>query len=203
MAKKNIQDQRRNQIIEGLHRCLKDKPYSMTSIKDIAREAGVNHGVLHYYFKNKEDILVHYIDAIILNYHSRFLEWAADQGNEILSSDNFRIKSMEIMHIFLEMNTERNLFEVWSLAAYYPGIKKKLQDAYHIWIKAAEEFFKRNGLPPKETQRIAKALIAFYEGVSLMERIMPRKEYNPEDLMSWFISRIQSMRDTAPHSDGI
>jgi len=47
------------QPVFQLHKA-QDKPFDQTFIKDIAQAAGVNHGLLHYYFKSKEDILIHY-----------------------------------------------------------------------------------------------------------------------------------------------
>ena len=69
MGRKNIQQERRLQIIKALNRCLLKKPYRDTTIKDIALEAGVNHGMLHYYFKDKEEILLNFVDYI-LNKHN-------------------------------------------------------------------------------------------------------------------------------------
>lgn len=54
MARKKVQDERRLQILKALHTCLQEKSFEKTSIKDIARVAGVNHGVLHYYFTRRD-----------------------------------------------------------------------------------------------------------------------------------------------------
>ena len=65
MTKKIVREERRSQILEALHRCLLKKPIHQTSIKDIAGQAGMNPGMLHYYFNSKEDILLHYIDYVM------------------------------------------------------------------------------------------------------------------------------------------
>ena len=62
MGRKPIRDKRRKQILEAVHQCVQEKPFHKTSIKDIARKAGLNHGALHYYFESKEHILIEYID---------------------------------------------------------------------------------------------------------------------------------------------
>jgi AcrR family transcriptional regulator len=49
---------RLSRIISAAQRCLARDGYANVSIKDIAREAGVAPGLLHYYFECKEDLLV-------------------------------------------------------------------------------------------------------------------------------------------------
>ena len=82
MPRISVKEQRRLQILEALNDCLLTTSFSQTSIKDIARKANVNHGVLHYYFKSKDDILLNYIDFIIEKYLTIFSKWIAAAGNK-------------------------------------------------------------------------------------------------------------------------
>ena len=50
-------DARRKQIVDGLMKCMQTKPYQKISIKEIAQAAGLSHGLLHYYFSSKDEIL--------------------------------------------------------------------------------------------------------------------------------------------------
>ena len=47
----------RAKLIEAAYKVLAEKGYENCSIKDIAREAGVSPGLVHYYFANKEELL--------------------------------------------------------------------------------------------------------------------------------------------------
>jgi AcrR family transcriptional regulator len=49
---------RRSQIVSAAATVLGHRGYGATSLKDIAREAGVAPGLLHYYFESKEELLV-------------------------------------------------------------------------------------------------------------------------------------------------
>jgi len=49
---------RRSQIVSAAATVLGRRGYGATSLKDIAREAGVAPGLLHYYFESKEELLV-------------------------------------------------------------------------------------------------------------------------------------------------
>jgi len=48
---------RRVQLTRAAYKVVGEKGYSDFTIKDIAREAGLSAGLVHYYFKNKEDLL--------------------------------------------------------------------------------------------------------------------------------------------------
>jgi AcrR family transcriptional regulator len=47
----------RQRIVEGAVRVLARDGYAATSVKDIASEAGVAPGLVHYYFKTKEELV--------------------------------------------------------------------------------------------------------------------------------------------------
>ncbi len=85
MGRKSIQQERRLQILKGLNRCLLKKPYRETTIKDIAAETGINHGMLHYYYRDKEDILLNFVEYILGKYKQEFLTWIEKQDFSGLS----------------------------------------------------------------------------------------------------------------------
>lgn len=58
MANKTNSDEKRLQLALALCRCLQTKEYSNISVHDIAHEAGMNHGLIHYYFGSKEALLI-------------------------------------------------------------------------------------------------------------------------------------------------
>src|SRR5436305_9958855 len=51
-------DHTKDRIVEAAYRTLVAHGYHDTSMKDIARAAGVAPGLAHYYFETKEDLLV-------------------------------------------------------------------------------------------------------------------------------------------------
>ena len=48
---------RRAQIVRATIRCLARDGYARLTMKKVARDAGVSQGILHYYFRDKHDIL--------------------------------------------------------------------------------------------------------------------------------------------------
>lgn len=51
-------DERRRQIFIGLFHSVVKKGFSNCTISEIAKAANVSRGILHYYFKNKQDMLL-------------------------------------------------------------------------------------------------------------------------------------------------
>src|SRR5258708_37654513 len=58
----------REQIIQAAYRVLAEQGYDATTIKAIAREAEVAPGLLHYYFANKDELLVEVLRDISNRY---------------------------------------------------------------------------------------------------------------------------------------
>jgi AcrR family transcriptional regulator len=51
-------DEKARQILEAARTCLTQRGYASTTVSQVAAEAGVSRGLLHYYFESKEDMLV-------------------------------------------------------------------------------------------------------------------------------------------------
>ena len=51
-------DQRRAQLAESALQTLSELGYARTSVRDIAQNSDFSHGVLHYYFKDKAELII-------------------------------------------------------------------------------------------------------------------------------------------------
>jgi AcrR family transcriptional regulator len=58
----------RERIIQAAYRVLAEQGYDATTIKAIAREAAVAPGLVHYYFANKDELLVEVLNDISSRY---------------------------------------------------------------------------------------------------------------------------------------
>lgn len=57
-------DNRRELILEAFHDCIIRNGYSSTTLRDVARKAGMTASHLLYYFSGKDAILAHYFDVV-------------------------------------------------------------------------------------------------------------------------------------------
>lgn len=195
MPRKIGQEEKRIQILQALDQCLQEKPFDQTSIKDIARAAGVNHGLLHYYFKNKEDLLINYIDYIILHYRSLFETWYSKKSMEGIDEKMFIQKFFEFMNerITLNQSLSKVFIEIWEIAAYNPMVKTRLQQAYREWTEVLSGILNKTIKDQTVAQRMSVAVVAFHEGLSLFSVLLEPKDIDFSEVLAVFQKKIIDM----------
>lgn len=63
--KVGVAPKRRAEIIEATFFCIALKGYSNITMQDIADSAGVSKGVIHYYFRNKDELFLSVLEKLI------------------------------------------------------------------------------------------------------------------------------------------
>lgn len=185
-------EEKKIRILEALNQCLQEKPFDKTSIKDIARKAGVNHGLLHYYFKNKEDILTQYIEYVIDHYKTLFSEWLTDIETHHLNDRQLIEKFFEFMNsrITLNKSLSKVFIEIWEIAAYNPEIRSILQQAYRQWIDTLGRMLNNVSTDPAAAHRISAATVAFLEGMALFSIILDPDAFDFNQVLTGFQKKI-------------
>lgn len=64
-ASNEAKEKRRIQILQAVCRCLRSKSSAELTIKDVANEAGVSYGLVHFYFNSKDQLFVETIRFIM------------------------------------------------------------------------------------------------------------------------------------------
>lgn len=80
VGRRNNADQRRAEIVWALFDCLAEQGHETATIKAIAARAGLPHGVIHYYFKRKEDIVSELARAVVDRYSGMLEARLEDAG---------------------------------------------------------------------------------------------------------------------------
>lgn len=183
-----MKDQRRLEILEALHRRLLIKPFDKTSIKEIAAEAGMNHGMLHYYFKNKEDILLNYIEHVIETYKNMFRTWMESTEVKTETPSGLLAMSLDFMarKITLNRDLSRIFIEIWEIANYNEKVRQKLKTSYMTWIGLAGGFIADKTISEKKALMMGTALVAFSEGLSMLSVVLDQGETELEELLGVF-----------------
>jgi len=79
-------EQRRSEIIGGLARVMADRGYAKATIQAIAQAAGLTPGLVHYHFRNKQEILLALIERLASVVKSRLDAEAADPSEKICAA---------------------------------------------------------------------------------------------------------------------
>ncbi|KPV60060.1 hypothetical protein QJ48_07565 [Paenibacillus sp. A3] len=64
--------EKRKRLIDAAYKVFVKKGYLNASIKDIASEAGMTSGLVHYYFKNKEELLLSVQEEVQQRYQKQY-----------------------------------------------------------------------------------------------------------------------------------
>ena len=195
MGRKPIREQRRREILEALYRCLLRKPYSETSMKDIGAEAGINHAMLHYYFRSKEDILLCFIDGIYDQYRAMFDREVRKLLEKGLAGREILRRAFHFMNT--QITTDKKLqtifVEIWEIALYHPSVNALVKKIYTDWIRELGAIMQATGTDPAGADRLAMSLVAFQEGIGLFSVFFNLKKGETMALMENFQEMIIEM----------
>ena len=64
MSKPDVAAERKEQIVRATVECITKHGYHNFSMQDVARAAGVSKGIIHYYFLNKDDLMMSVLDRV-------------------------------------------------------------------------------------------------------------------------------------------
>ena len=176
--------ERARQIIDAASAVMSRQGYDQTSMKDIAAEAGVAQGLIHYYFGSKEDLLVAVVrnlnDQMLADIHEGMATATGDPLTQMWTSlklirDQYASNS-ESCRLFFDLITlsftnEKLRQEV---AALYDDLSAETTAMFH---RVAEQMPMPMPIPEEE---FAAVLLATIDGVLLRNSIEP--EYGRDRL---------------------
>ncbi|MBI5590086.1 MAG: TetR/AcrR family transcriptional regulator [Deltaproteobacteria bacterium] len=203
MTRKNDSEDKKIRILQALDHCLQHKPFDQTSIKDIAQAAGVNHGLLHYYFKNKEDILIQYIDYVLYLYRSMFDDWIRSRQTETPGAGHMLAEFFKFMNEKVTLNkTLSTVFiEIWEAALYNEKVRVKLQRAYREWIMVLSGMLTPFTDDTVVSRRIGMATVAFLEGMALFSVILDEDPIDFQAALAGFQENIVAILTKIPATE--
>ena len=127
----DISQMRRSQLTKAAYKVVSRKGYYNFTIKDIAKESGLSSGLVHYYFKDKQDLLLNLLKEINLNIRSYL-------NKELVKLENPRDKLIAyIDQAFGLIENEKEYFYVlidfWTQVNHNPRMRQansKLLQSY-------------------------------------------------------------------------
>jgi TetR/AcrR family transcriptional regulator len=175
-------------LLEAAERVLLDSGYAGVTTRRLAEEAGVNHGLVHYYFGSMENLLVRVLE--------RFTERLIERQRALYASDiPFIEKWREAMRYLVgeDVEYERIWLELQALAWNNEELRERVARVNDQWRAVLTEAFEE----PRERYGIEMPLDAlislvmtFNVGV-MLERAQGITNGHDE-LLEWIDAWLQS-----------
>ncbi|WP_018130344.1 TetR/AcrR family transcriptional regulator [Effusibacillus pohliae] len=161
----------RAKLIEAAYKVLAAKGYENCSIKDIAHEAGVSPGLVHYYFANKEELLVAVVKEATDAYCRQM-----EQMRETVAADQLADAALAEPLERTRRNAEwyKLRYELYVLALRNPTIRSGVKELFTRGREGIEETIQAvAGKPLSNGSEMSAILFACFEGLALQSLVDP------------------------------
>ena len=175
----------RSLILEAARRRLVAQGYANLNVRDIARDAGVNHALIGYHFHGKQQLVL----AVLDEANARLLERQARMfGDAAATADKWQ-QACDFYEEDLRSGFVKLLMELMGASFHDEALRREFNPRLLEWRKliegAANEFLARTGLQlPMSSCAIASGISWLWLGIeaSMALRIPEREGHQQEVL---------------------
>jgi AcrR family transcriptional regulator len=170
MGRKSNADERRLEIVWALYDCLAEQGHEKVTIKAIAARAGLPYGVIHYYFKSKEDIISDLARALVDRYSERLearIATARTDHEEIALAVD-----LVVDELIFNRPLNRVFFNLIQMSYERETLHGVMSEMFRIYRQRFVAVLRAAGMG-KQSQSIGTAVVALAEGFSLQWMIEP------------------------------
>jgi AcrR family transcriptional regulator len=192
--KSNIIILRRSQLTRAAYNVVGQKGYYEFTIRDIAREAGLSTGLVHYYFKNKKDLLLNLLKEInknmlvILNRNISKANDPREKLNIFMTQAFDLVKNeKDYFYIVIDFWTQVNKSERMKLA------NSKLFKSYRDEIaKILQEGITKGFFTKMDVDYTAAVIISIIQGL-IIQYVIDTNAFNYDDYTKKVIKHINDL----------
>jgi TetR/AcrR family transcriptional repressor of bet genes len=167
---------RRKQLVEAAIAVIHEEGFASATVARIARRGGISSGMVHHYFRNKDDLLfatMRHLLAELRADAAKRLSRAADPGQRI---------DAIIEACFGERQFEEQVFSAW-LALYGNARQsdrlRRIVAIYHRRLRSSLVHELRRLVPEADAWRISEGIGAMIDGLWLRYALTGKPD-NPE-----------------------
>lgn len=178
MYKKNNAEKRREEIIWALYDCLSENGHEKVTIKEIARKADLGPGIIHYYFRSKDEIVANLANAIVNKYSAMLvekIEAAASVEEKIAAAIDYIV---DVLVFNPPLN--RVFYNLLQMAYEREELTVVVRDMFRNYRLLLENIFEE-AKAGRESKLLGGALVAITEGFSVQLMVDP-EAFNPEEV---------------------
>lgn len=162
-------DQARQAILDAAERLLIQVGYAQITTRKLAEEAGVNHGLVHYYFGSMEEVFFQVVE--------RFTERSVERQRAMYATPLPFIQKWRTAMGYLEIEDRQGgyskvLFELIALSWNHPELKERMANVLDQWrgvlnnafSQALEEYGLEGGIGPFSLEALVALVMTFNMG---------------------------------------
>jgi AcrR family transcriptional regulator len=191
-------DERISRIINAAVKILADRGYDNATIADISDAAGISRGLPHYYFKDKEDLVIKALETSTSEMIRSSVSRLQGESIEELVDNLIEIHKSNLCERPIFYNF---LFEMWSAGRRSKKIgsmfRQSQDDVVATLIKELEGSLKiASELTPEQIEALSRLIIALTDGTAFQLIIRPEKQSYEDALWQLFRKMLLALFDT-------
>lgn len=171
MGRRVAPELRRSQIIKALYQCLAKAGHETVTVKDIAAKAGMTHGIIHYYFKTKDDIVSGLAESLAEEYADRLTEYLKPLDSQEVVIE--ALLDFVVDELVFNRELNRVFYNLVQMAFQRKVLAKAMQRMLRRYRGRAIELFEELGAGD-DSRALGYGLVAVIEGLALQWMIEPR-----------------------------
>ncbi len=169
-TKEQLKTCRETQITRAAYEIIAKNGYENITVQDIADHAGFSKGIVYYYFKNKDDVMVSLFDSIISVIDDRFAEVRRESPDPRKQLENVIRISLDIVNEHMEFY--RVIMVFWTQIHHKQFMREINAKLFSHWRREIEKILDlgmASGVfkPTLVPHLVASSIIARVLGVSL------------------------------------
>lgn len=134
-------DKVKMEILEAFQSCINEKPLTSISLRDIAEKAGMSHSKLLYYFKNKHELIISYVQYTREFITEKLIAWFEENPRENYGSN---LEYMNALMAYVAKGKDGEVrpnatTQTYVLARYDKEIEQLVRDEFRHWRETTEQ----------------------------------------------------------------
>lgn len=162
---------RRERLLAAAYAVLAERGYEAATVKEVARAAGVAPGLVHYYWRNKEELLTEVLQQASERYTREMQELARRVEPAKLAEAALTVPRTRAT---TQPEWYRLRYELFALGLRHPalaeGVRKLLAGGRAGIARVTE---RATGAAPEEAEAAAAVLLACFDGLALQKLVDP------------------------------
>lgn len=166
----DVSEERRSQIIESAIQVFTREGFAKTRMDDVAAEAGLSKGLLYWYFKSKEEIIIAIADLLFGAELHKLQNVMPDGQSARACLEHF----LEIYIVDLQamLKVTPIIYEFYALAFRNQAVRRAMQGYLHRFVAILEPVMQRGmddgEFTPGDARQITITIGATLEGTLLL-----------------------------------